>query len=510
MRISCPVCSTSIETSDSHIGKKGRCTNCRSKFIIPEGSDSEFEILEHGEIPADDLTENPASTLQFPAGQERTKAAAQFRLSRRNNGSRLNPLLMISGFLILASLLTLFTWEKDNSAKKPLPGTTKKTIAGQGENSQPSTITNPPEEELPLEPWTEPLPPSGNTDTAGKSNAVDIKKPFKLSEDKRSRALAYLQSPHTSKRKGAYMALRKLGEKARAIYLQLLQEAKAHHLARIGLLASKLSVDRNALTDFKKAHDNWHEVMVPARAMVHTNWKTEQPQEYKQRHEEMDDEFADVSRLYSRLKSRAERARRHNFSPLDALMGILAEINRERAWCHDKETVDRISLVEILRKAGRAEEFVSIMDCLEYTKQVTLARAAVAKHNADCNWTDSAHRRFATLLNDQRSAMDLTPLRLEEDLSRGCRDHSIDMATNDYFSHTGLTSKTRTFTNRDRRAGNTGSPRGECIFVGNPAAAAAHRAWWYSDGHRLIMYASGPGTLGLGISGNHWTLNTAR
>jgi len=322
--------------------------------------------------------------------------------------------------------------------------------------------------------------------------------------------LAYLKSPQERKRKGAYMALRKLGKKARPIYLQLLAEVKAHHLGKIGDIAFNLSVNENALTDFKKTYDNWHEIMIPARAMVHTDWKARQPQEYKQRHEEMDDEFAEVSRLYSRTISHAEQARHHNFSPLDSLMGILAEINRELAWCHDKEPGNRLSLVETVRNAGGADGFVRIMNVLEHTEQMILERVAAAKHNTDCNWTGNTCVSFARLLNDRRVAIDLAPLRLNENLSRGCRDHSIDMAVNDYFSHTGRTSGTRTFTVRARRAGFTGSPSGECIFVGNPAAAAAHGAWWYSDGHRLIMYASGPSTLGLGTSGNYWTLNTAR
>jgi hypothetical protein len=509
MRIACPVCSISIEVSDSHTGKKGRCTNCRSKFIIPEQSDAEFEILERGEIPADDKQGKSSSILQFPARKKPAGAAARFRLSRRDVSNKATPVLIVSGFLMMAALVTLFTWKEDNGAKKPAE-TVKKPTASQKANPHHPTGTERAEPALLLDPLSDPSPPSGTPDVAVENTAPIEEKPFELNKVKRTRALAYLKSPQESKRKGAYAALRKLGNKARPIYLQLLEKAKAHHLGKLGDIAFNLSVDENALTDFKETYDNWHEIMIATKAKVQTDWKAKEPQGYGQRHAEMDNEFAEASRLYSQIISRAEQARNHDFSPLQSLMDILVAINRETAWCHDKESGERPGLVATVRKAGGAGGFIEIMNFLERTEQKILERTAVAKHNAGCNWAGGAHMSFATLLNDRRVAINLTPLQLDEDLSRGCRDHSIDMAANGYFSHTGRTSETRTFTVRAKRAGFTGSASGECIFVGNPAAVAAHKAWWYSDGHRLIMYASGPSTLGLGTSGNHWTLNTAR
>ena len=141
MRISCPVCSTSIEVSDSHIGKKGRCTNCKSKFIIPEQPDAEFEILEHGEIPTDDVEEKSTSILQFPVGRKPARAAARFRLSRREVNHGANPVIIVSGFLIMVALVALFTWKEDNGTTKPAPETAGKTIARQRNNPPPPTGT---------------------------------------------------------------------------------------------------------------------------------------------------------------------------------------------------------------------------------------------------------------------------------------------------------------------------------------------------------------------------------
>jgi mono/diheme cytochrome c family protein len=54
MKISCPICDTSIEVSKFLVGQKGRCPRCASKFLIPESPDDEMEVLERGEIPDDE------------------------------------------------------------------------------------------------------------------------------------------------------------------------------------------------------------------------------------------------------------------------------------------------------------------------------------------------------------------------------------------------------------------------------------------------------------------------
>ena len=512
MRITCPVCSTSIEVSNSHIGKKGRCTNCSSKFIIPELPEAEYEILERGEIPTDDPVEQTSTILRFPARRKPTRPVARFRVSRQEFSSVKNPVTMISGVLILAALIVLFSWEEDQSAGKASPHDMSATARAPQQHGTPQrpSGTAQTEEPWPLVPSTDSIPLPDTTEASVQKNDPVAKEKFALSAEKQGRALAYLKSARESRRKGAYAAMRKLGDEARPIYLQLLESAKAHYLGQVGDIAFNLSVDENALTDFKESYDNWQDTLISAKEMVRTDWKTKAPQEYKQRHEEMDNAFAEAARLYSRTVQRVNRARRLDLSSIDSLMNILMEIAGETAWCHNKGAGKSPGLIATVRNAGGAGGFIRIMNNLDHVDQLIRERETAAKHNAASNWASNAHRNFATLLNDRRAAIDLAPLRLDEDLSRGCRDHSTDMVTNGYFSHTGLTSETRTFTIRARRAGFNGNPSGECIFAGNPAAAAAHKAWWYSDGHRLIMYAPGPGTLGLGTSGNHWTLNTAR
>ena len=42
MKIECPICSMQIDITKAHVGRKGRCSRCESKFIIPANPDDDF------------------------------------------------------------------------------------------------------------------------------------------------------------------------------------------------------------------------------------------------------------------------------------------------------------------------------------------------------------------------------------------------------------------------------------------------------------------------------------
>ena len=517
MRITCPICSASIEVSQSHIGKKGRCIECGSKFIIPDQDGAEFKILEKGEIPDRETVKEKKAVLRVPSQGRGKRPVTRFRVRSNNATSKNNPVLIVSSLLIVAALAIIFSPKEDQSPRKSLTDNSSAKPVPLPEEAHQQKL-EPAKASKPFVTKKEkPLNQAGNREPEIALNKVKIeeevsveKKVFELSQEKQSRALAFMKSTQESKRKGAYLAMRNLGSEAKPVYLELLEKARTHHLEQIGDIAFNLSINENAFTEFKETYENWQDMVSLARQKIQTDWKTKSPQDYRQRHQEMDADFDESLQLYLSVVQNVERAKKQDLSVIEKPMGILREITEERAWCDDREIGKTPNLIETISNAGGAEGFVKIMNSLDSAHGLILQREAVAKHNAACNWAGNEHIRFAALLNDRRVAIKLTPLRLEENLSNACRDHSIDMATNGYFSHTGLTAETRSFTIRAKRAGFTGGASGECIFMGNPAAAAAHKAWWYSDGHRLIMYASGPGTLGLGTSGTHWTLNTAR
>lgn len=107
------------------------------------------------------------------------------------------------------------------------------------------------------------------------------------------------------------------------------------------------------------------------------------------------------------------------------------------------------------------------------------------------------------LVNASRADEGLSSLTLNNALNTAAFDHSIDMETNDYFSHTGLDGSS--FSERTKEAGYTGSPRGENIALGQKTIEAVHNSWMTSDGHRANILSESITEMGLGRTGNYWT-----
>ena len=105
-------------------------------------------------------------------------------------------------------------------------------------------------------------------------------------------------------------------------------------------------------------------------------------------------------------------------------------------------------------------------------------------------------------LNRRRYLLGLRLLRIDPRLSDAARDHSRDMATRGFFSHTSPIRGKERF---GQRAANFGtSASAENIAAGQQTGAGAIRAWWHSPGHHRNML--GPhGRTGLGQHGTMWT-----
>jgi uncharacterized protein YkwD len=132
------------------------------------------------------------------------------------------------------------------------------------------------------------------------------------------------------------------------------------------------------------------------------------------------------------------------------------------------------------------------------------------EYNESCEWASAPQKEFAKIISYERVVLGLGPLRLDECLSAAATWHSEDMKTLGLFDHTSPVEGKRSFTDRARKAGFKGGPSGECIAAGYGSAAAAFTGWYYSDGHRHIMMATGPNVHGIGPVGSHWTLVTGR
>ena len=119
------------------------------------------------------------------------------------------------------------------------------------------------------------------------------------------------------------------------------------------------------------------------------------------------------------------------------------------------------------------------------------------------------------LVNQERTSQNLRPLHWDNPLHEAARNHSEDMAANNYFSHTSLDG--RTFVDRIEDAGYPWSAAGENIAAGYSTPQAVVTAWMNSAGHRQNILSSAYCDLGVGYAYNrsstydhYWTQDFGR
>jgi len=102
---------------------------------------------------------------------------------------------------------------------------------------------------------------------------------------------------------------------------------------------------------------------------------------------------------------------------------------------------------------------------------------------------------------------------LNNSLNIAAANHSIDMAKNNFFSHTG--SNGSSFWDREYTAGFKGQPRGEAIAAGTYTPEDTLNLWMNSPPHCSIIMDSSMNTIGIGKGQNtnsqygiYWTLDT--
>ncbi len=86
------------------------------------------------------------------------------------------------------------------------------------------------------------------------------------------------------------------------------------------------------------------------------------------------------------------------------------------------------------------------------------------------------------LTNQERQKSGLAPLKLSAQLSRSAQSHALDMAKNNYFSHTGRNGSK--IGDRAKASGYKYSRVGENIAAGRSTAEGTMKQWMNSSGHR--------------------------
>ncbi|GAA1981609.1 hypothetical protein GCM10009817_23550 [Terrabacter lapilli] len=112
--------------------------------------------------------------------------------------------------------------------------------------------------------------------------------------------------------------------------------------------------------------------------------------------------------------------------------------------------------------------------------------------------TTTVQQQVVQLVNAQRARVGCRALVTDARLSRAAQAHSVDMARRGYFSHTSLDG--RTFVQRIRAQGYTGSRLGENIAAGQPTAKAVMDAWMKSPGHRANILNCRYTAIGVGAA----------
>jgi len=119
------------------------------------------------------------------------------------------------------------------------------------------------------------------------------------------------------------------------------------------------------------------------------------------------------------------------------------------------------------------------------------------------------------LVNIEREARGLHPLAYDDSLAAAARDHSEDMAVQDYFSHTSLDG--RTVGDRITDAGYSYNTYGENIGAGQPTPEVVVNSWMSSSGHRANILNANFCDIGVGYAyesgstyGHYWTQDFGR
>jgi hypothetical protein len=102
------------------------------------------------------------------------------------------------------------------------------------------------------------------------------------------------------------------------------------------------------------------------------------------------------------------------------------------------------------------------------------------------------------LVNQERAEAGLHALAWNDQLANAARSHSLDMATQNYFSHTGLDGSSPG--ERITAAGYTWQTYGENIAYGYATPAAVMTGWMNSDGHRANILGKSFCELGVGLA----------
>lgn len=138
------------------------------------------------------------------------------------------------------------------------------------------------------------------------------------------------------------------------------------------------------------------------------------------------------------------------------------------------------------------------------------SRVYLPNVTAGTTFLATSELRAVDLINQQRQANGCPAVTLSRELSIAAKQHSQDMAQNNYFSHTG--SDGSNFSQRARAAGYQYFASAEIIAGGQVTPDGAVTGWMGSAPHRSIILTCANQEIGIGFAasptsqwGYYWT-----
>jgi len=146
----------------------------------------------------------------------------------------------------------------------------------------------------------------------------------------------------------------------------------------------------------------------------------------------------------------------------------------------------------------------------QYTLHLPMVTGSAA--NSSAVNVSSLAQQVVDLTNQYRAAAGCRPLVISPRLTTAATAHSQDMATHNFFSHTGSDGSSPW--DRIRRTGYTFSTAAENIAAGSRTAEAVVQLWYNSPGHRANMLNCALREIGVayadgGAYGRYWTQDFA-
>lgn len=319
----------------------------------------------------------------------------------------------------------------------------------------------------------------------------------------------WMISAEANQRKAAYLSWKQLGAEAMPEYHKALKAARKHHSRTLEDLLGGRSGAANPYAAHHELAEELDGERARVMALIMTDWKKD---EKKVR--ELREEMKDLDKLRARV-NRLAAADTERFDALvEAAVEGLAEVARELE--RFDEELESASVKDgdlrrfLLGENTEGKDLLAQQERLAATRDEVEAHAAAEKYHAGLDrWASASMKDFANLINEERALLGLPPRNLEEKLSDACEGHSADMARLGFFAHESPVPDKKTPWDRARLAGFAGKAGGENIYMGSTSHDAAYAGWFSSDGHRFIMFGGG-NTLGVGISGIHWTMMTGK